>query len=116
MTWACTVSDGSACAPPSGSGSTVHTTASIPHGGTATVVVTGTAAVIGHTGNTAIVAPCPHCTDLDGAHESASVTVRVLKPILPVTNVSFRRIADVGGIALIIGLVLLFAGQRRTLV
>jgi hypothetical protein len=112
VTWECTVSDGSDCTPTGGTGSTISTTATIPVGGTARVDVTVTAAQVGHTTNTAIVEACAHCTDSGGPQHAGAAGTEIGKPILPISGQSLRRVADVAGIVLIVGLILLIAPKR----
>ena len=82
VSWTCSVSDGSACDAPSGTGNDVSTTATVPAGETATVVVTGTAPPAGGTvTNTATVEPCAACVDDgDGPYEATATTTVVPAP------------------------------------
>jgi uncharacterized repeat protein (TIGR01451 family) len=83
VSWTCSVSDGSACDAPSGTGNDVSTTATVPAGGTATVVVTGTApADDGTVTNTATVEACAACVDAgEGPREATATTQVVAAPI-----------------------------------
>ncbi|MBD8078319.1 DUF7507 domain-containing protein [Cellulosimicrobium arenosum] len=77
VSWACTVSDGSACSPGEGTGAEVATTATIPAGGEATLVVRGAAAAAGDVVNRATLTACPDCVDADGTDDVAEVATSI---------------------------------------
>ncbi|RHA41606.1 lectin-like domain-containing protein [Cellulomonas rhizosphaerae] len=77
-TWTCEISDGSSCTPGSGSGDVTDVSADVPAGGTATIVVSGTATTVGTLSNTATVTPCAACTDAGTADDSATASTQVL--------------------------------------
>ncbi|MDM7832198.1 LPXTG cell wall anchor domain-containing protein [Cellulomonas edaphi] len=84
-TWTCRVSDGSPCAPASGSGDVDGVTATIPAGGSATIVVDGTATPVGQLTNTATLTACAACTDASTSDDAATVTTTVLAAVVPPT-------------------------------
>jgi uncharacterized repeat protein (TIGR01451 family) len=112
VTWECSISDGSACGVPAGTGNTVHTVVTVPSGGSATIVVTGTAAELGAVGNTVISQACPACLNPGGRDVTATAGLRIVPRTLPATSVPFKRIADVGLLCLLVGAVLVASSGR----
>ncbi|WP_029290217.1 DUF11 domain-containing protein [Cellulomonas sp. HZM] len=80
-TWTCTVSDGSSCAPASGTGD-VSAVATIPAHGTAVVVVTASTTTVGEVTNVAGVTTCDVCTGVGVLTASATTSV-VAAPVTP---------------------------------
>ncbi|MEN0130093.1 MAG: hypothetical protein AAGC49_11690 [Brevundimonas sp.] len=88
-TWTCTVSDGSACSVPSGTGD-ISVTADLDAGASMTIAVTGTASAVGDLVNTASVQGCPACSDAatDDDESTVTTTVLALPDLTPTVTVS----------------------------
>jgi uncharacterized repeat protein (TIGR01451 family)/LPXTG-motif cell wall-anchored protein len=74
--WTCTVSDGSACDVPAGTGS-VDVTATIPAGGSSTIVASVSATSAGTVTNTASLTACDACVDASTDDDTATATAVV---------------------------------------